>query len=59
MEPVAGRDTFAFTNVAKDPIQNAVYTAINVDSGKVAWQYKAKQAPRLNFHNFWRLAASK
>ncbi len=33
----------AFTNVAKDPIQNGVFTAINVDSGKVAWQYKAKQ----------------
>jgi alcohol dehydrogenase (cytochrome c) len=33
----------SFTNVAKDPIQNGVFTAINVDTGKVAWQYKAKQ----------------
>jgi alcohol dehydrogenase (cytochrome c) len=33
----------AFTNVAKDPIQNGVFVAINVDSGKIAWQYKAKQ----------------
>jgi glucose dehydrogenase len=33
----------SFTNVAKDPIQNGVFTAINVDTGRVAWQYKAKQ----------------
>jgi glucose dehydrogenase len=33
----------AFTNVEKDPLQNGVFTAINVDTGKVAWQYKAKQ----------------
>lgn len=33
----------AFTNVAKGPVQNGVFTAIDVDTGKVAWQYKAKQ----------------
>lgn len=33
----------AFTNVAKDPVQNGVFAAINVDTGKLAWQYKAKQ----------------
>ncbi len=33
----------SFTNVAKDPVQNGVFTAINVDTGRVAWQYKAKQ----------------
>jgi alcohol dehydrogenase (cytochrome c) len=33
----------SFTNVAKDPVQNGVFTAINVDTGKVAWQYKAGQ----------------
>jgi alcohol dehydrogenase (cytochrome c) len=33
----------AFTNVEKDPLQNGVFTAINVDTGTVAWQYKAKQ----------------
>src|ERR1700722_1474000 len=33
----------AFTNVAKDPIQNGVFVAINVDSGKIAWQYKPRQ----------------
>jgi alcohol dehydrogenase (cytochrome c) len=33
----------SFTNVAKDPVQNGVFTAINVDTGKVAWQYQAKQ----------------
>jgi alcohol dehydrogenase (cytochrome c) len=33
----------SFTNVEKDPLQNGVFTAINVDTGTVAWQYKAKQ----------------
>ena len=33
----------SFTNVAKDPMQNGVFAAINVDTGKLAWQYKAKQ----------------
>jgi PQQ-dependent dehydrogenase (methanol/ethanol family) len=33
----------SFTNVEKDPLQNGVFTAINVDTGAVAWQYKAKQ----------------
>jgi alcohol dehydrogenase (cytochrome c) len=33
----------AFTNVPKDPVQNGVFAAINVDTGKLAWQYKAKQ----------------
>jgi PQQ-dependent dehydrogenase (methanol/ethanol family) len=33
----------SFTNVAKDPVQNGVFAAINVDTGKLAWQYKAKQ----------------
>ena len=33
----------AFTNVEKDPLQNGVFTAINVDTGTVVWQYKAKQ----------------
>jgi len=33
----------SFTNVEKDPLQNGVFTAINVDTGRVAWQYKAKQ----------------
>jgi PQQ-dependent dehydrogenase (methanol/ethanol family) len=33
----------AFTNVEKDPVQNGVFSAINVDTGKVVWQYKAKQ----------------
>lgn len=33
----------SFTNVAKDPVQNGVFTAVNVDTGRVAWQYRAKQ----------------
>ena len=33
----------AFTNVEKDPLQNGVFTAVNVDTGTIAWQYKAKQ----------------
>jgi alcohol dehydrogenase (cytochrome c) len=33
----------SFTNVEKDPLQNGVFTAINVDTGTVAWQYKTKQ----------------
>jgi PQQ-dependent dehydrogenase (methanol/ethanol family) len=33
----------AFTNVKKDPLQNGVFVAINVDTGKIAWQYKTKQ----------------
>lgn len=33
----------AFTNVAKDPVQNGVFSAINVDTGKVVWHYNAKQ----------------
>jgi alcohol dehydrogenase (cytochrome c) len=33
----------SFTNVAKDPVQNGVFTAINVDTGRIAWQYKARQ----------------
>lgn len=33
----------SFTNVEKDPLQNGVLTAINVDTGTIAWQYKAKQ----------------
>jgi len=33
----------AFTNVTKDPVQNGVFVAINVDTGKIAWQHKTKQ----------------
>jgi alcohol dehydrogenase (cytochrome c) len=33
----------SFTNVEKDPEQNGVFSAINVDTGKIAWQYQAKQ----------------
>jgi alcohol dehydrogenase (cytochrome c) len=33
----------AFTNVAKDPVQNGVFVAINVDTGKLAWTYHAAQ----------------
>ena len=33
----------SFTNVAKDPVQNGVFAAVNVDTGKMAWSYKAKQ----------------
>jgi alcohol dehydrogenase (cytochrome c) len=33
----------AFTNVPKDPVQNGVFSAVNVDTGKLAWQYKANQ----------------
>ena len=33
----------AFTNVAVDPVQNGVFVAVNVDTGRVAWQYKTKQ----------------
>jgi alcohol dehydrogenase (cytochrome c) len=33
----------AFTNVAKDPVQNGVFVAVNVDTGRIAWQYTAKQ----------------
>lgn len=33
----------AFTNVTKDPLQNGVFAAINVDTGKMAWRYQAKQ----------------
>lgn len=31
----------AFTNVAKDPLQDGVFSAINVDTGKIDWQYHA------------------
>jgi alcohol dehydrogenase (cytochrome c) len=33
----------SFTNVAKDPVQNGVFVAVNVDTGKIAWQYNTKQ----------------
>ncbi|HEY4971132.1 MAG TPA: PQQ-binding-like beta-propeller repeat protein [Steroidobacteraceae bacterium] len=33
----------AFTNVEKDPLQNGVFAAVDVDTGKIVWQYKAKQ----------------
>lgn len=33
----------SFTNVAEDPVQNGVFSAVNVDTGKIAWQYHAKQ----------------
>jgi hypothetical protein len=32
----------AFTNVEKDPLQNGVFTAINMDTGGIAWQHKGK-----------------
>lgn len=43
LQPGTMRLGSAFTNVAKDPVQNGVFTAVNVDTGKIAWQYKAKQ----------------
>lgn len=33
----------AFTNVKKGAIQNGVFSAIDVNSGKIAWQYHAPQ----------------
>ncbi len=33
----------SFTNVTKDPVQNGTFTAINVDTGNIAWQYHARQ----------------
>lgn len=33
----------AFTNVKKGAIQNGVFSAIDVNSGKIAWQYQAPQ----------------
>jgi alcohol dehydrogenase (cytochrome c) len=33
----------AFTNVAPGGIQDGPFVALNVDSGKIAWQYKAPQ----------------
>ncbi|TAL85425.1 MAG: pyrrolo-quinoline quinone [Rhodanobacter sp.] len=33
----------SFTNVSKDPVQNGTFTAINVDTGHIAWQYHARQ----------------
>ena len=33
----------AFTNVKKEGIQNGTFTAINVDTGKITWQYIAPQ----------------
>lgn len=33
----------AFTNVKKQGIQNGTFTAINVDTGKITWQYTAPQ----------------
>jgi alcohol dehydrogenase (cytochrome c) len=33
----------AFTNVEKGAIQNGTFTAINVDTGKVAWQHDAPE----------------
>jgi alcohol dehydrogenase (cytochrome c) len=33
----------AFTNVEKGAIQNGTFTAIDVNTGKVAWQYEAPQ----------------
>ncbi len=33
----------AFTNVKKGAIQNGTFTAIDVKTGKIAWQYKAPQ----------------
>jgi alcohol dehydrogenase (cytochrome c) len=32
-----------FKNVKKDGIQNGTFSAINVNTGKIAWQYKAPQ----------------
>jgi alcohol dehydrogenase (cytochrome c) len=32
-----------FKNVEKDGIQNGTFSAIDVDTGKIAWQYKAPQ----------------
>ncbi len=33
----------AFTNVAKHGIQNGPFVAVNMDTGKIAWQYMAPQ----------------
>ncbi|HTV74061.1 MAG TPA: PQQ-binding-like beta-propeller repeat protein [Candidatus Acidoferrales bacterium] len=33
----------AFTNVEKNGIQNGPFVALNVDTGKIAWQYTAPQ----------------
>jgi outer membrane protein assembly factor BamB len=33
----------AFTNVAKDPVQDGALASLNVDTGKMAWLYKTKQ----------------
>ncbi len=33
----------AFTNVKKGSIQNGTFTAVNVNTGKIAWQYHAPQ----------------
>jgi len=33
----------AFTNVAKDGIQNGPFVALDVETGKIAWQYTAPQ----------------
>jgi alcohol dehydrogenase (cytochrome c) len=33
----------AFTNVAKDAVQDGPFVAVDVETGKIAWQYKAPQ----------------
>ena len=33
----------AFTNVARGGVQNGPFVALDVDTGKIAWQYQAKQ----------------
>ncbi|MBB6247912.1 PQQ-binding-like beta-propeller repeat protein [Rhodanobacter sp. A1T4] len=42
-QPGSMRLGSSFTNVPKDPIQNGTFTAINVDTGNIAWQYHAAQ----------------
>lgn len=46
-EPKAGpgqiRLGSAFTNVAKGGVQNGPFVAVNMDTGKIAWQYLAPQ----------------
>jgi PQQ-dependent dehydrogenase (methanol/ethanol family) len=46
-EPHAGQGQIrlgsAFTNVAKNGVQNGPFVAVNMDTGKIAWQYTAPQ----------------
>lgn len=42
-QPGSMRLGSSFTNVAKDPVQNGTFTAINVDTGNISWQYHAAQ----------------